>query len=202
MPAWDPEHLVLLDETGITTDLLRRYARSSRGVRVGDRAPFRRWHSSTRLAGITAPCVIDGPTPDHDVCLAYVTQVLAPTLRPGDVAVLDNLGAYRGTDIRAAVEALGATLRCLPPYSPDFNPIELCSRSSKLSSGRRLREPSTRYATPWPRHSDDSLRSNVRTTFGTAATQPLSAMKSALDHMERPTSALHPERVTLCLRQR
>ena len=85
--------VVFVDETGITTDLLRRYARGVRGLRVGDRAPFGRWHTSTliagvRISGLTAPCVIDGPI-DHDTALAYVQQILVPTLRPGDRVISD-----------------------------------------------------------------------------------------------------------------
>jgi transposase len=143
MPTVDPARLVFLDETGITTDLLRRYARGLRGVRVGDQAPYGRWHSSTliaavRLDGITAPAVIDGPI-DHDVFTAYIDQVLVPTLRPGDLVVVDNLGAHRGDDIRGLIEAAGASLRFLPPYSPDFNPIELCF--AKLKAILRAARP-------------------------------------------------------------
>ena len=143
MPTVDPARVVFIDETGITTDLLRRYARGLRGVRVGDQAPYGRWHSSTliaavRLDGLTAPAVIDGPV-DHDVFAAYIGQVLVPTLRPGDIVVLDNLGAHRGEDLRGLVDAAGATLRFLPPYSPDFNPIELCF--AKLKAILRAARP-------------------------------------------------------------
>jgi transposase len=114
-------------------------------VPVGDRAPFGRGRRSTllagvRLDGIAAKGVIDGPI-DHYVSLAYVTQVLAPRLQPGDVVVLDNLGAHRGDDIRAAIEAVGATLHFLPPYSPDFNPTELCF--AKLKAILRATRPRT-----------------------------------------------------------
>ena len=116
-----------------------------RGRRVTDRAPFGRWHTSTliagvRLEGLTAPCVIDGPV-DHDIALAYVRQVLVPTLHRGDRVIWDNLGAHRGDDIREAIEATGATLHFLPPYSPDFNPIELCF--SKLKTILRAARPRT-----------------------------------------------------------
>ena len=145
MPAIDPGHWVFLDETGVTTDLLRRYGRGLRGQRVSDHAPYGRWHTSTfiaalRLEGLTAPGVIDGPM-DHDSFLAYVEQILVPTLRPGDIVVLDNLGAHRGDDIRLAVAGAGATLRFLPPYSPDFNPIELCF--AKLKAILRAARPRT-----------------------------------------------------------
>lgn len=145
MPACDPTHLVLIDETGIATDLIRRYGRSVRGARVHDQAPYGRWQTYTcvaalRLEGITAPGVLDGPV-DHDSFLAYVEQILAPTLRPGDIVILDNLGAHRGDDIRLAIAATGATLRFLPPYSPDFNPIELCF--AKLKAILRAARPRT-----------------------------------------------------------
>jgi transposase len=129
----------------VTTDLLRRYGRGLRGQRVSDHAPYGRWHTSTfiaalRLEGLTAPGVIDGPM-DHDSFLAYVEQILVPTLRPGDIVVLDNLGAHRGDDIRLALAGVGATLRFLPPYSPDFNPIELCF--AKLKAILRAARPRT-----------------------------------------------------------
>ena len=77
-----------------------------------------------RLAGMTAPMVLDGAM-NGDAFLAYVEQVLVPTLRPGDIVVMDNLPAHKPTAVRQAIEAAGAELRFLPPYSPDFNPIEL-----------------------------------------------------------------------------
>jgi transposase len=122
--------LVFLDETGITTNLLRRYGRGPRGARVGDHAPLSRWHTSTfvaalRVGGLTAPCVIDGAM-DGDCFRAYVAQFLVPTLEPGDVVVADNLPAHHVEGIQSLIAAAGATLRYLPPYSPDFNPIELC----------------------------------------------------------------------------
>lgn len=129
MPEFDLAHLVFLDESGVSTDLLRRYGRGPRGARVCDHAPYGRWHTNTfiaglRLDGMTAPGVFDGPM-DHESFLAYVEQILVPTLRPGDIVVLDNHSSHRGDDVRWAIERVGATLRFLPPYSPDFNPIEL-----------------------------------------------------------------------------
>ena len=129
-PTWDPARLVFLDESGVRTDLVRRYGRGQRGERVVDHAPDSRWHTTTFLAalretGLTAPAVFDGPI-DGVSFLAYIEQVLAPTLRPGDVVVLDNLSVHRSPAVRAAVETVGATLRFLPKYSPDLNPIELC----------------------------------------------------------------------------
>ena len=112
----------------MTTDLLRRYGRSPRGVRLRDHTPCSHWTTSTvvaalRIEGVTAPAVFDGPI-DNDSFRAYVDQVLVPTLRPGDVVVLDNLAVHKQPEVRTAIEAVGARVRFLPPYSPDFNPIE------------------------------------------------------------------------------
>jgi transposase len=76
-----------------------------------------------RMTGMVAPMVLDGPI-NGDWFEAYVTQVLVPELRPGDVVVMDNLSSHKGTRVRQMIEAAGAELRYLPPYSPDFNPIE------------------------------------------------------------------------------
>jgi len=119
---------VFLDECGVTTDLLRRYGRSPRGFRLHDHAPCRHWTCHTviaalRVEGLTAPAVFDGPI-DSPSFLAYVEQVLVPTLRRGDVVVLDNLPVHKQPEVRTAIEQVGARVRFLPPYSPDFNPIE------------------------------------------------------------------------------
>lgn len=145
MPQFDPTHLVFIDESGVATDLLRRYGRSLRGARVHDHAPYGRWRTYTwvaalRLEGITAPGVIDGPI-DHDSFHAYVEQILVPTLRPGDIVIRDNLASPRGDDIRRTIEGTGATLRFLPPDSPDVNPIELCF--AKLKAIVRAARPRT-----------------------------------------------------------
>ena len=134
---------VFLDECGVTTDLLRRYGRSPRGIRLRDHTPCSHWETSTviaalRLEGVTAPAVFDGPI-DTASFRAYVDQVLVPTLRPGDVVVLDNLAVHKHPEVRAAIEAVGAQLRFLPPYSPDFNPIELAF--AKLKAFLRAARP-------------------------------------------------------------
>jgi transposase len=121
--------LGFLDECGVTTDLLRRYGRSLSGTRLRDHTPCSHWETHTvvtalRLDGLGAPAVFNGPI-DHATFLAYVDQVLVPTLRAGDVVVLDNLAVHKHPAVRAAIEAVGAHLRFLPPYSPDFYPIEL-----------------------------------------------------------------------------
>lgn len=98
------------------------------GERLPGRAPFGRWTTSTFIAGLrcdalTAPCVFDGPINGVSF-LAYVEQVLAPTLQPGDIVVMDNLGSHKARAVRAAIRKAGGRLFFLPPYSPDLNPIE------------------------------------------------------------------------------
>ena len=120
--------LVFVDETWATTNMARRYGRSPRGRRMVASVPYGHWQTSTFVAGlrqdgITAPCVLDGAV-DGRSFRAWVEQFLAPTLRPGDVVILDNLSSHKVAGIRDAIEARGATMRHLPPYSPDLNPIE------------------------------------------------------------------------------
>ena len=136
---------MFLDECGVTTDLLRRYGRSPRGTRLHDHTPCSHWQTQTVIAAlrpseITAPAVFDGPI-DNASFLAYVEQVLVPTLRPGDVVVLDNLAVHKQADVRTAIERVGAHLRFLPPYSPDFNPIE--QAFAKLKAFMRATRPRT-----------------------------------------------------------
>jgi transposase len=144
-PLHDASQYVYIDECGVTTDLLRRYGRSPRGSRLHDHAPCGHWETQTviaalRVGGVSAPAVFDGPI-DAVSFRAYVDQVLVPTLRPGDVVVLDNLAVHKQPDVRAAIEAVGAQLRFLPPYSPDFNPIE--QAFAKLKAFLRAARPRT-----------------------------------------------------------
>jgi len=108
--------------------MARLYGRAPRGQRLIGRAPHGHWKTSTFLAAlrhdaITAPCVLDGPI-NGEFFRSWVEQFLIPTLTPGDIVVMDNLGSHKGPAVQAAIEAVGATLTFLPPYSPDFNPIE------------------------------------------------------------------------------
>ena len=108
--------------------MARLRGRAPRGERLRAGIPHGHWRTTTfvaglRLSGMDAPMVIDGPI-NGESFLAYVRQVLIPTLRPGDVVVMDNLGSHKGAAVRKAIEAAGANLRFLPPYGPDFNPIE------------------------------------------------------------------------------
>lgn len=119
---------MFLDESGVTTEMTRRYGRAARGERVHDAVPAGHWRTLTLLAalglrGVRAAMTVEAPT-DGDVFLAYVEQVLAPRLEAGEIVVLDNLPAHKVAGVRALIEARGAQLLYLPPYSPDFNPIE------------------------------------------------------------------------------
>ena len=109
--------------------MTRTHGRAPRGQRLVARVPHGRWTTMTFLAAlrsdrITAPCVIDGPT-NGSIFRAWVEQFLVPTLKPGDVVVLDNLGSHKGAAVRRAIRQAGAHLLFLPPYSPDLNPIEM-----------------------------------------------------------------------------
>ena len=124
----DPERLVFIDETWASTNMARRHGRAPRGQRLRMSVPHGHWKTTTfvgalRRTGMIAPMVLDGPI-NGCAFQAYVDQVLVPELRPGDVVVMDNLGSHKGPGIRAAIEKVGASLLYLPPYSPDFNPIE------------------------------------------------------------------------------
>jgi len=123
-----PARLVFVDETGAATNMARRYGRSPRGGRLDGPIPHGHWKSTTLVGGLTAngfiaPYVLDGAM-DGAIFRAWTEQMLAPELRPGDIVVMDNLAAHKVAGVREAIEAQGAELRYLPPYSPDLNPIE------------------------------------------------------------------------------
>jgi transposase len=108
--------------------MARRYGRAPRGQRLRASIPHGHWKTTTFVAGlrnngIVAPFVLDGPI-NRDAFEAYVEKVLVPELRPGDVVVMDNLSSHKGPRVEQMIEEAGASLRYLPPYSPDFNPIE------------------------------------------------------------------------------
>ena len=124
----DPRRLVFIDETWAKTNMTRRHGRCRKGERLLAKVPHGRWRTLTFLAAlrhdrIDAPCVLDGPI-DGRSFLAYVEQFLVPTLSPGDIVIMDNLGSHKGRPVRRAIRAAGAKLFFLPPYSPDLNPIE------------------------------------------------------------------------------
>ena len=132
----DPARLVFIDETWAKTNMTRLCGWAPRGRKLPAKVPHGHWRTLTFLAAlrhdrIDAPCVIDGPI-NGDSFLAYIEQVLVPTLRPGDIVVIDNLGSHKGKAVRRAIRAAGAKLFFLPPYSPDLNPIEQVFAKLKL----------------------------------------------------------------------
>lgn len=128
-PTLDITKLVFLDETGASTKMARMRGRATKGDRCIASVPHGHWKTTTfiaalRVGEIAAPWLLDGAM-DGEAFLTYVQNVLCPTLSPGDVVIADNLGSHKVSGVRQAVEATGATLRYLPPYSPDLNPIEM-----------------------------------------------------------------------------
>jgi transposase len=124
----DPRQLVFIDETSAATNMTRRYGRCACGERLVCKVPHGHWKTSTFVAAlrhnrITAPLLLDGPM-NGPSFLAYVEQILAPTLRSGHIVIMDNVSIHKVAGVREAIEARGASLRYLPPYSPDLNPIE------------------------------------------------------------------------------
>jgi len=125
----DPQRLVFLDETWAKTNMTRTRGRAFCGERLVAHAPHGHWKTTTflaalRVSGLTAPLVVDGAI-NGEIFLGYVEQHLVPTLRPGDIVILDNLNAHKVAGVQKAIERAQAELWYLPPYSPDFNPIEL-----------------------------------------------------------------------------
>jgi transposase len=131
----DPAKLVFLDETAVTTSMLRLRGRGPRGMRVIGRVPLGSWKTITFIAAMrhdkmTAPAAFEGAM-TTEMFLAYLEQCLCPTLRRGDMVVIDNCRAHTSPRVRKVIETAGATLRYLPPYSPDLNPIEMAYSKCK-----------------------------------------------------------------------
>jgi transposase len=136
---------VFLDESGAKTNLTRLRGRAQRGQRVHARCPHGHWQTTTmigalRLEGPSACVTIEGAT-DTEVFEAYIRDALCPTLRPGDVVILDNLSPHKGARALALIGQAGAEVRFLPAYSPDLNPIE--PMWSKVKAGLRTAEART-----------------------------------------------------------
>jgi transposase len=124
----DADRFVFLDETGASTNMVRRSGWGPKGERLVDAAPHGHWRTTTfvaglRASGIIAPFVLDGPMTGA-AFRTYVEQVLAPELEPGDAVVMDNLSPHKVAGVQEAIRAAGASVLYLPSYSPDFNPIE------------------------------------------------------------------------------
>lgn len=151
-PGLSAGRLVFIDETWATTCMTPRRGRAARGCRCVGHAPNGHWHTSTfvcalREQGLVAPLVLDGPI-NGQAFSAWVEQMLVPELHAGDIVIMDNLGSHKVAGVAQCIEAAGATLRYLPPYSPDLNPIEQVFAKLKGS----LRKAATRSMTElWDR---------------------------------------------------
>jgi transposase len=148
MPRLEPDRLVFLDETWASTNMAPRYGRAPRGKRALAAVPHGHWKTTTfvgamRADGFVAPLVLDGAI-NGTAFRAYVEQMLAPALHPGDAVVMDNLSSHKVAGVREAIEARGAVLLYLPPYSPDLNPIEMAF--AKLKTALRREAHRTRDA--------------------------------------------------------
>jgi transposase len=146
--GFDLQRLKFIDESGVNISMTRLYGRAPKGERVVGSAPQNYGENVTMLSalsasGLSALMTVDGAT-DSQVFAAFVREVLAPTLSAGDIVVLDNLGAHRCAAAREAVEARGARIVFLPPYSPDLNPMERCW--SKIKTALRAAKARTREA--------------------------------------------------------
>lgn len=127
-PTFDPKRLVFIDETAATTKMSRLYGRAPKGERLVDKVPHGHWKTTTficglRYNGVTAPFMLDGAM-DGPHFLAYVEQILAPTLKKGDIVFMDNVSTHLVDGVEETIVARGARVFYLPAYSPDFNPIE------------------------------------------------------------------------------
>ncbi|MEO1151268.1 MAG: IS630 family transposase [Pseudomonadota bacterium] len=147
IPALDPDDLVFLDETWFRTDMTPLRGWAMKGERLMAKVPGGHWSevriapNTTLVAGLTshgliAPVTLDGPM-NGDAFIAYIEQFLCPVLKPGQIVIMDNLPAHKVTGVAAAIEAVGATLLYLPPYSPDLNPIEMSFAQIKAEVRRR-----------------------------------------------------------------
>jgi transposase len=125
----DPARLVFIDETAVSTNMVRLRGRAPRGARLIGQVPLGEWKTITFVAALrhnkmTAPMVVDGSM-TGEMFLAYVEQCLVPTLKRNDIVVMDNFRSHKVAGVREAIESVRATVRYLPKYSPDLNPIEL-----------------------------------------------------------------------------
>jgi transposase len=140
----EPSRLVFLDESGLKTNMTRLYGRSYKGTRCHDAAPCGHWEtvtilSSVRLDGTTESVLFDGAT-DRNMFDAYIKEILAPQLRPGDILIMDNLNAHRSEAALEVVQARQAEIKFLPAYSPDLNPIEkMWSKLKQILRGLKPR---------------------------------------------------------------
>jgi transposase len=154
--------LVFLDETGASTTMTRTRGRAPKGERCVVSMPHGHWETTTFIAGLRYND-ITGPM-DGEAFLVYVRTFLCPTVHPGDIVIADNLPSHKIAGVRAAIEAAGAMLRYLPPYSPDLNPIEKLFSKLKPSSAKPPNVASTHSGMKSANCSNASHQKNVPTT--------------------------------------
>jgi transposase len=169
LPGLDVDKLVFLDETWAATDMCRRYGRAPAGQRLVAPVPYGHWKTTTFLAallvgGLTAPLVVDGAI-TGELFEAYVRQQLIPTLKAGDIVIMDNLSCHKRAGVGQALAQAGCRCVYLPPYSPDYNPIEQAFAKLK---GLLRKEPERTVAGLWDRlgrHLDDFSAAECRNYF-------------------------------------
>ena len=162
---------MFIDETWAKTNMTPIRGWCPRGHKLVAKAPFGKWRTLTFLAAlrhdrIDAPCVLDGPI-NGQLFTAYVEQFLVPTLSPGDVVIMDNLGSHKGAAVRNAIRSAGAKLLFLPPYSPDLNPIEQMFAKLNYSCAKLPNDRSKPHGNASDRSSKPSRRKNAPTTSET-----------------------------------
>jgi transposase len=169
-----PERLIFLDESGVSTQMTRRYGRAPGGARLREAVPAGHWKTLTILGamsrqGILAAMTVEAAT-DREVLLTYLDDVLCPKLKPGDVVVMDNLSTHKMEEVRLKIEAAKAELIYLPPYSPDLNPIEKAwSKLKQLLASSRARSVKAlddAIATLLPQITPENAQAWFRLRFG------------------------------------
>jgi transposase len=189
-----PAQLVFVDETGAATNMARRYGRSPRGRRLDGPIPHGHWKSTTFVGGLTtrgfiAPYVLDGPM-NGAVFKAWVEQMLAPALRPGDIVIMDNLPAHKIDGIEQAIRDRQAELCYLPPYSPDLNPSG-AARPIRSRRDRRLAAAEASRPSPSSRHSCAKPPSAPKTACGTPSAGSSTCSPRPNAPTTLPTPAMH-----------
>ena len=187
----DPTRLVFIDETWAKTNMTRSHGRCARGQRLVAKVPHGRWRTLIFLAAlrhdrIDAPCVLDGPI-NGTSFRVYVEQFLVPTLAPGDIVIMDNLGSHKGQLVRRASRAAGARLFFLPPYSPD---LTRSSRSSRNSKRCCAKPPSALSPTHGNASANSSTHSRRRSAPTTSKLRLRFRMKQSCSSLPNPSAGL------------
>jgi transposase len=189
----EPQRLVFVDEMGTNTSLYPLYAWSKRGERARMKVPRNRGPNTTLLASLKAegmgPCMAVVGSTTREVFEVYVERVLAPSLRSGQIVVMDNLTAHKGDRVSELIEERGFELLDLPPYSPDFNPIEEAFPRSRDSCEKLRLGPEKRWWRRWVRQ---SRRSQHKTPVVTSSTPATVYRSNRCDHLCTPAQLTSP----------